>query len=266
MRSSVSRNGEGLALASQFDPARFWNARLSKDPSLRGTGHRAFSLAYNDLLYAAQAEALVDLLNKWHIDLKGKIVLDVGSGVGFYVSFFQSYGAHHLVGMDIAESGIRHLRMKFPQYEFHLADIGSADVVLDRRFDLVSVIGVLYHLIDDNQFERALYNLVRLTKVGGYLIASDRFVASRFAPRHVHFRSLNRYVHLLRECGMEILDTTPIYYLMNRVFVPMIGPMLLGRPTIARALFRIDQHWRRAGRPNGSGVKFLLAKRVMQTI
>ena len=249
-------------MSSRYDPAEFWNKRLTADPSLRGTGHRAFSPIYNELLYAAQAEALTDLLHKWQIDLSGAAVLDAGSGVGFYVAFFQSLGAREVVGLDIAEASIHHLQSRFPGYAFYEADIGSPHIPLDRQFDFVCAISVLYHLTDDIRFENALQNLARSTKLGGCLVVSDQFVTRRFSPRHVRFRSLNSYADRLKASGMEVVDVAPIYYLMNRVFVPVLGPRLLGTSRIAHTLSRVDQRWRRAGRPNGSNMKFLLARRT----
>ena len=249
-------------MAPQLDPIQFWNARLADDPSLRGTGHRAFSLAYNNLLYAAQAEALADVLKKWQVDVRGKAVLDVGSGVGFYISLFESYGAREIVGLDAAQSSISYLRNKFGQHQFYLADIGSPDFALDCQFDFVSIISVLYHLVDERRFECAVHNLARLMKPGGYLILSDQMSVHWLAPRHVRFRSLETYTQLLNGLGCEVLDVTPVYYLMNRTIIPKFGPWLLSQPPVTRALFRIDQRWRRSGRRGGSSMNFLLAKRL----
>jgi SAM-dependent methyltransferase len=246
---------------TQFDPGEFWNARLTREPTLRGTGHRSFSLAYNDLLYAAQAEALADLLARWQVEVRGKSVLDVGSGVGFYVSFFQSAGAATLVGLDIAAASVDYLREHFPACQFRVADIGSADVPLDRQYDIVSIVSVLYHLVDDRRFERALTNLAQLTAPGGYLILNDCFARTPVTPRHVRFRNHDRYAAILQQHGLDILETAPIYYLMNRTFIPKLGPWLLGQPRIARALFNYDRQQRQAGRPNGSGMKLMLACR-----
>jgi len=248
-------------VSTQFDPGKFWNARLTKEPTLRGTGHRSFSLAYNDLLYAAQAEALADLLAKWQVEVRGKSVLDVGSGVGFFVSFFQSAGAATLTGLDIAAASVDYLREHFPAYQFQVADIGSSDVPLARRYDIVSIISVLYHLVDDRRFERALTNLAQLTAPSGYLILNDCFVSTLVTPKHVRFRNYNHYATILQQNGLEILETSPIYYLMNRTFIPKIGPWLLGQPRIARALFNYDRRQRQARRPNGSGMKLMLACR-----
>ncbi|RMF26012.1 MAG: hypothetical protein D6759_20410, partial [Chloroflexi bacterium] len=67
------------------DYRHYWERRLIRHPNLKGTGHRAFSLAYNRVLYQAQRDCLELVLARHQISLQGKRVLDIGSGTGFYV-------------------------------------------------------------------------------------------------------------------------------------------------------------------------------------
>ncbi len=248
---------------ARFSAGEFWSERLARDLSLRGTGHRAFSLSYNRFLYAAQADALDDLLIKWQVPLQDASVLDVGSGSGFFVNFFREHGVQTMVGLDIAPASVHYLRKQFPEYEFHIADIGERQRPIEREFDIVSAFNVLYHIIDDTLFEQALEHLASFTKLNGFLIISDCLSSSHFTPRHVRFRGLEYYTETFERLGLQILESLPIYYLMNRVFVPKLGPVILSYPPVARTLYNIDRRWRSAGRSNGAGMKFLLARRVV---
>jgi SAM-dependent methyltransferase len=249
-------------LMADFQAGQFWNERLTRDPSLRGTGHRAFSLSYNRYLYAAQADALYDLAARWNVPFQDASVLDVGSGIGFFVNFFRERGVRVVVGLDIAPTSVQYLREAFPEYEFQVSDIGERQSGGKCEFDIVSAFNVLYHIVDDNRFKQALENLALSTKLDGYLIISDCFIDSRMTPRHVRFRALAHYAEVFDGLGLRILESLPVYYLMNRVFVPKLGPAIISYPAVARTLYNIDRHWRRAGRSNGNGMKFLLAKRV----
>lgn len=249
-------------MTEQFNPRSYWESRLGANISLRGTGHRAFNLAYNDRLYAAQRDCVEQLLDDHDVDLQGGSALDVGSGNGFFVRCWLERGASTVTGLDITVASVAYLQRQFPQNSFAVADVAAAHLPLDRRFDLVSCISVLYHVVDDEKFARALGNLGASVGPGGHLLVSDTFVPSILpTARHARFRTLDQYRTLLARAGFEILDVLPVYYLLNRTFVPLVGPAVLNRLNLAGSLYRLDSRWRAEGRSNGDGMKLLLARK-----
>lgn len=249
-------------MTDQFNPRAYWESRLAANISLRGTGHRAFSLEYNDRLYAAQRDCVTQLLDGHGVDLAGGSALDVGSGNGFFVQCWLDQGATTVTGLDITVASVAYLQQQFPQEGFAVADVAAAHLPLNRRYDHVSCVSVLYHVVDDAKFQQALGNLCAAVLPGGTLLVSDTFVPSLLpTARHARFRTLEEYRTVLDQAEMEILEVLPVYYLLNRTFVPVIGPALLNGLRLADPFYQLDRRWRAQGRSNGDGMKFLLARK-----
>ena len=82
-------------------------------------------------------------------DLRGKTVLDIGCNAGFYSIEMKRRGATRVVGIDSDEEYLAQARFAAEvlgeKIEFHqlsVYDVGE----LGERFDLVLMMGVLYHL------------------------------------------------------------------------------------------------------------------------
>lgn len=242
---------------------KYWEDRLRADPNLKGTGHRAFDVDYNRILYQAQKDCLELMLAKHEVEIGGKSVLDVGSGTGFYVHLFKEAGARTVTGIDIAETSICYLRETFPDSDFLIGDVGAEEVPVTGPFEIVSAISVLYHLVDDDRFEQAVAHLTRLVSGGGYLLITDRFTRPLLpSASHARFRPLGLYRTLLLERGVHIVDVLPMYYFLNKPFLPVVGPFVLRSKRLQRRLYDIDKRWRTEGRDNGRGMKLMLARKT----
>ncbi len=246
-----------------LDARAYWETRLSDRPNLRGTGHRAFSLDYNNLLYQAQLDCLRLVLARHAVTVRGRSVLDVGSGTGFYIRYYVEQGARPVTGLDITEVSVRYLQNAYPQQCFVTGDIAAPHLPVSPAFHLISAISVLYHILDDALFERALANLCEHLHPDGYLVLSDTFAKSVLpTARHAKYRSLATYRTVLDRYHVKMVELAPIYYLMNRVFVPVVGPFVIDRLGMGALFYRTDQRLRRLGMPNGSAMKLLLARRA----
>ncbi len=246
----------------QTDAKHYWEDRLHASLNLRGTGHRAFDLSYNRWLYQAQADCVDMLLQHNGISVDGLRVLDVGSGSGFWVDHYLQKGVRSICGLDIAQSSVAHLRASYPEGRFAVCDISSGQAPFSEPFDLVSAIGVLYHIIDDAGFDRALRTLCSLTRPGGYLLLSDMFCKPLLpTARHARMRTMQAYEDVLAVCGIRCVQKTPMYYALNRVFIPVVGPAIISATRAAYWLYRLDRRLRERGLANGRGMKLLLACR-----
>jgi 2-polyprenyl-3-methyl-5-hydroxy-6-metoxy-1,4-benzoquinol methylase len=126
-------------------------------------------------------------------------VLDVGSGTGFYVDQWRDLGIKQVVGLDLTETAVSRLKTAYPDMEFVVADVGAESVPLQRgSFDVVSAFDVLFHIVDDDRYGRALENVSGLLKPGGFFVWSDNFLrhGRRDAGLHQVSRSLE-----LRSCS-----------------------------------------------------------------
>lgn len=249
---------------SKFATQDYWEQRLSARIDLRGTGHRAFDLEYNRWFYLSQAESLEILLRRNRINLEGKSAIDVGSGNGFFIDFIRTHGAIKIVGLDITQASVNYLSNIFKDCKFYQADIADINLSIPGEFDFLTAISVLFHIIDDQKFHQAIQNIGKLIIPGGYGVLSDTFSPSliNLVP-HVRFRSRSVYEHELRQAGLKILDRMPMYYLLNRPIIPVIGPRILSLLKAGRILYRLDSALRKRGWGNLNGGKYLLVKKLI---
>jgi len=246
-----------------FDSQAYWERRLSSQIDLQGTGHRGFDSEYNRWFYLAQADSLDMLLKQNQIVLQNMSAIDIGSGVGFYIDFIKKRGATKIVGVDISQTSIDYLKNNFPDCDFYKADISDIDLKLPGKFDVLIAISILFHIVDDMKFAQAIQNIGNLVKPRGFAILSDTFSPPLFNPAsHVTFRSRAEYENELKKAGFIILDTLPMFYFLNRTFIPIIGPRLLSLIKAGKLLYHIDTSLRNRRLWNWHGSKLLLAQKL----
>jgi SAM-dependent methyltransferase len=106
-------------------------------------------------------------------------VLDVGSGAGHWIDFyFEVFGAEEVVGLEISEPAVRALEGRYahvPGVTIVEADVGDTGFALDGEFEIVNAIGVMFHIVDDDRWERAVAALGRRLAPGGVLVVGGQF-------------------------------------------------------------------------------------------
>ena len=154
----------------------------------------------------------VELLITRHLhslgrDLEGAAVLDIGSGGGHWVDFYRSLGAGRVVATDLAKASAEHLEERFADDGGVEVLHGSAeDVLIGQDVDVVNAIGVMFHIVDDERWRRALSAARQALRPGGLLIvgghfgwlppvnvqfSSDGTVTKRLRPRRMWERELH---------------------------------------------------------------------------
>ena len=196
-----------------YRPREFWDRRLSEQFDLRGTGETGLSLAYNRACYSLRQRVLTHALGEAGIDPRGRAVLDVGCGTGFFTAYYLARGAR-VTGLDIAPTSIERLSARHPEARFVLADLSEAPV--EGRFDVVNAFDVLYHITDEARWERAVRNLARAVAPGGALLVTDTFAPPGPEADHNRMRPLARYRSLLETEGLVVGPLHPTHVLLNR--------------------------------------------------
>jgi SAM-dependent methyltransferase len=219
-----------LTAAAKFDPRAYWEERLARRCDLAGVGHGAMGEAFNTWMYRVRARVFDALLASYRDELAGAHVLDVGAGTGFYVARWVALGAAHVTGFDLTDVAVAALANRYPGHAFHRVDVGGADAPdLPPLPPLaaVSCMDVLFHLVDDAAYERAL------ARIHGFLRPRGLFVLTEGLPRtrerrarHVVFRRRDDVLARLDAAGFDVLARRPVFVLMNE---PVGDAPLLGR-------------------------------------
>jgi SAM-dependent methyltransferase len=207
----------------EFDPKAYWEQRLSESYGPQGVGHVSLGSSFNRWAYRARRHAYRRMVRPLLGDRSATRVLDVGSGTGFYIDRWRELGIDQIVGLDLTETAVSHLRTAYPGLTFVVADIGADSLPLEPgSFDFVSAFDIFYHIVDDQAYGRAIRNVFSLLKPGGYFVWSDMFLQSGIADgdpaaagRSGVSRSLDMSTGLLRSAGFEIVSRRPLLWLMN---------------------------------------------------
>jgi 2-polyprenyl-3-methyl-5-hydroxy-6-metoxy-1,4-benzoquinol methylase len=197
-----------------YDPQEFWQERLSENFDLRGTGHPGLSAAYNERCYRLRRAVLDSVLVKHRVPVAGHRVLDAGSGSGFFVQHYLERGAR-VTGVDLTEVSVRELSKRFPEAQFERGDLSTWRA--REPFDLVSCFDVLFHIVDEAAWDKALTNLADAVRPGGYFVFTEYFPRRR--PRNQAAHNVGRdwetYRTALLARGLAILENRPTHHLMN---------------------------------------------------
>ncbi len=162
-----------------YDAARYWSDRFAKyGGALRGAGHEGLSEEENEEMYREAARTFTNLCAQEGVDLPNARVLDIGCGTGFYTELLHNLGVRRYVGMDVAEVLLPGLAGRFPEYEFRRGDITEDKV--EGEFDLVLMIDVIEHIVEESKFSRAMENVKScMSDRGAFIVSGMRDVSKK---------------------------------------------------------------------------------------
>jgi SAM-dependent methyltransferase len=200
-----------------FDPKRYWSDRLAKSYSLMGVGWLSLGEPFNRWMYKVRRRVFQRVARPLLGTGGDPAVLDIGSGTGFYVRCWQELGVRDLTASDLTDVAVAGIASAFPAVKSRQLDITTdLEPELEGRFDAVSAMDVLFHVVDDAGYERALNNLGRLVRPGGHVVLSENFLhGQEQRGEHQVSRSLDRITALLTASGLEPVSRVPMFVLMN---------------------------------------------------
>jgi SAM-dependent methyltransferase len=219
-----------------YDAHRFWEETLVSRFDLTGVGHGAYGHRYNEFLYRAKIRAFFAALERNHLSMTEKSVLDIGCGIGVFTEIARKLGCGRYVGVDIADVVVDRMHRRYPYLDFRALDVSRplhAGALPAPSFDIVLCLDVIYHVVDPSMFAQALETIWSLVAPGGFLLLNDSFWKEDLIPGgtledqvsgvvpHVRFHKRADYEReLFRRHDIELLDMVPMYYLFNR---PIVG-------------------------------------------
>ncbi len=163
-------------------------------------------------------------------------VFDLGSGAGHWIDFYrQTLDASYVCGLDVSQVCVERLKEKYRGMDgvsVLAGDIADASFRLDRRFDVVNAIGVVFHIVEDELWLRALVNLRELLADGGVMLVGGEF---GLVTQNVQFHSTDEF-----DDYPQALRLAPV------------------RPVRVNKRLRSLRRWRRAARTAGLEVRALI--------
>lgn len=203
------------ATTSTFRPREYWSDRVTGDGSLANVGHVALG-HYNRYAYPLRLEALSRAVAGL-VPARCR-VFDGGFGEGVYLDYWLRRGAASLAGVDFSPRAVTAARRRFPGADLRPGDLSLAeDLTAFGRFEVVTAIDVLYHVVDDAAWAAALTNLLGLVEENGIFVASDKFPAlGSWQPMpHVRRRPLALWRAILVGQGFQVIRRVPVFVLMD---------------------------------------------------
>jgi SAM-dependent methyltransferase len=196
----------------------YWNERFRQLWGLHGTGSATFGRQFNAWRYRVRRHVFRRAVRRLDLEFGAFAALDVGSGTGFYLREWRVLGAAQVCCLDISDWALDRLARECPSAEFIHADIGAVDLAISAgRFDAVTAIDVLTHVLDDGAYSRALANIHRALKPGGHLLYTDSFFHGP-GKRHEDYwrgRTLAEATEAIEASGFEIVSRVPFSVLMS---------------------------------------------------
>jgi 2-polyprenyl-3-methyl-5-hydroxy-6-metoxy-1,4-benzoquinol methylase len=200
----------------QFDPADYWEKRLSESYTLGAAGWSGLGESFNRWSYSVRKRVFARAVRETLGDVRSLRVLDVGSGTGFYLDAWRRMGVTELVGSDLTSEAVSQLTARYPDVAVHRLDIGAANGQLDvGPFDVISIIDVLFHIVDDERYEQAIANLAAMLKPGGTLLLTENLVGALQVGRHQINRTEQAVRKMLEGERLSPAGQWPVFFLMN---------------------------------------------------
>lgn len=189
-----------------FDAGEYWETRhASTAGQLRATGHIQLNEEDNEADYRAKREQIVDVLQRHYEDSPERTLLDAGCGTGIFTESFVDMG-FTVTGVDFSATAVESARRR-TKASFLVADLSG--MRLHKQYDVIASIDVLFHVVSDRNWRKALATLQLHLKPGGLMLIQEHLVAptpgeSSAQQEHVHFRTMDQYRGALAALGMRI--------------------------------------------------------------
>lgn len=159
-----------------FSSAEYWDSRYRKG---RNSGAGSYGR-----LQRYKARFINDLVRLNQV----RDIIDFGTGDG---SFASQISCPLYVGVDVSQTAIERNRERFSgRQDLRFCNVAELDG--EARRDLALSLAVIYHLVEDEVFERYMSNLFLFAKRFVVIYASNR--DRNPSLKHVRHRAFSKYV------------------------------------------------------------------------
>ena len=156
--------------------------------------------------YNLVENGIIDILREGGEAVIGKRILDVGPGTGHWIDFYgRILEAKMIVGVDFSAVSVKRLKKRYSDdrsIRIFQGNIANHEPSWRRAFDIVNAIGVMFHIVDDEKWLRAIANICSyLAERGVAIIGGDFGDATEEAGVMRRLRSLRDWDAALEAVG-----------------------------------------------------------------
>ncbi len=163
----------------KYRPEQYWKERHKKHGfACRGVGNWTQSEEENVAEYEQERAIFLAFCRKQGIDFGKVKMLDVGCGTGIFAEVFRDSGGTDYLGIDITNELFGGLAERFPGFKFKKIDVCRHK--LEGEFDVIIMISVAQHIVDEKLFSSAMQNIrEHLSENGTFIVTvwqTDKYV------------------------------------------------------------------------------------------
>ncbi|MDA3929173.1 MAG: methyltransferase domain-containing protein [Prolixibacteraceae bacterium] len=153
-----------------------------------------------DFVHSSHYNDSIAFVNQQY-SIKGKTVLDVGTGAGDWGVMYKIMGAKHVMGVDFAEGMLEVAKIKNPELEFCFGNAESLDQFADNSFDIVTASFVV-HGVKVKRRQKMLSEMKRISKE--VVVLHDFIGSTPFVVRVLEFLERSDYRNFKKNIITEL--------------------------------------------------------------
>lgn len=201
-------------LLSTDEALSYWDDRHRRETDLRSGGHIGWDEGANEAFYLRRSASLLSLIGDRFGPDDPVFALDAGCGKGAFSRALARCGVV-VEGIDASPAAIEICRASGPG-RFSVATL--AGYRSPFLFDVVYSIDVLFHILDDVEWEASLVNLASLVRLAGTLVTADEADGPRRrAGNYIVHRPASEYEAVLAPRGLVFRSFRSYDFRENKV-------------------------------------------------
>lgn len=201
-------------LLSQEEAISYWDRRHQREDQLRSGGDIGLDRATNEIFYAIRVGKLLEVIGDSNDERAPLFVLDAGCGKGWFSEYLARCG-HRVLGIDSSPAAIAEARTS-GEARYDVSTLSG--FLSPDPFDVVYALDVLFHIVDDGEWERSLHAIADVVQLGGTLVTTDLSVDERdVRGDYIVHRALHEYLGRLEPWGFAYRAFHPYDFRQNRI-------------------------------------------------
>lgn len=215
------------------DDKSYWKERHAKTRSLKASGIKSIKVRSNEYVYKLLAEQYKKLLNDLDIS-NMKSVIDCGFGDGYFLKFFkENFPQLDVYGIDISKEAKKKIDF-ISNKNLYVRDLTKINIT--KKFDIVHSFDVLYHILSDSDYDKALSGMANLSLK--HVILHERFMESvgPISSKHVRMRRSEYTNQILNAHGFYLSKEMPSHFFAMRLLTYRINNFTPG------LMYKIDKY------------------------